>query len=46
MSHQSQLVSRIYQESTGFVTASYVRLAAAGGWSVARHEDSEQAHRK
>lgn len=44
MSHQSPLV--LYQESTGLLTVNYVRLAAVGGWSVVRHEDSEQAHRK
>lgn len=44
MSHQSPLV--LLQESTGFLTVNYVRLAAVAGWSVVRHEDSEQAHRK
>lgn len=34
------------RKSTGSLTVNYVRLAAVGGWSVARHEDGEQAHRK
>lgn len=36
----------LYQESTGLLTINHVRLAAVGGWSVVRHEDGEQAHRK